>query len=271
MKFGFDRIIIMALALASAAFIARGAEKDTVSLAEEGEELEAEAISMATTMLERYTGWEKATFEGKVRCDRLPISPMVKIYAERNKLLQVSVRVPILGEVGRLKITPDSCLIVNKLKKTYCSESISDLTRQYPGLVNDIQSLLLGRVVILGVGELDTSNLRHIKMKPVESDKWIILPKNQIFEGKVSYGYVILPNGRTSVLYGMMEGTDNNVTVEYTYPGNTMNMKLTTHTPKGNVEVTLDFTSVRWGGTPMPGVNLSKYKQVGIRQLLSGM
>ena len=70
-------------------------------------------------IIDSYMPWQSAEFSGKLKTDKLPVSPNVKIYMVRDSLLQISVRAPLLGEVGRLNLTHDEVLVVNKMKKIY--------------------------------------------------------------------------------------------------------------------------------------------------------
>ena len=50
-----------------------------------------------------YDDWKTVTLSGKLHIDGLPISPSAKIYMERGKKLVISLRAPLLGEVGTLE------------------------------------------------------------------------------------------------------------------------------------------------------------------------
>ncbi len=56
-------------------------------------------------------------------------------------------------------------LVVNKLAKTYAREPVQRLLEFYPYFIGDVQSLLLGRIIILGAGELDLHNASMVKIE----------------------------------------------------------------------------------------------------------
>ena len=65
----------------------------------------------------------------------------------------------------RADVDTDSVLVVNKLAKTYAREPVQRLLEFYPYFIGDVQSLLLGRIIILGAGELDLHNALNGKIR----------------------------------------------------------------------------------------------------------
>lgn len=234
-------------------------------------QLDEKVINIVNTILNRYGDWKSVTFNGKIRSSKLPVSPSLRIYAERDSLIQLSLRAPILGEVGRVEITPREFLAVNKYNKTYCRETAENIMNIYPGLIGDIQSLLLGRMVVLGSGELSQQNLPLVDFSPSSDGEWVMVPKEQLADGKLRYGYVILPNGRTRTFYGEMSDTDN-VQIEYGYQDGTMSMGVEVKAKGRSTTATLDFSSVKWGGNRMTPVSLvNGYRQTGIREFIKNV
>lgn len=232
------------------------------------EEVEAEA--MAQAILNRYVPWKNAEFSGRIRlAANLPVTPSIKLYLERDSLIQISIRAAFLGELGRIEITPTTFLAVNKYNRNYCRESTTNVINSYPDFISDIQSLLLGRIVLLGKGELNPDNLGDVILQKTDDGEWILFPADlQEASGKAAYGYVVMPNGRTGSLYATLEGRPENVLLQYIYQGSGMALGINVTTPKKQVTATLDFDTVRWGGTPMSPVNLSSYQKLGIQEFV---
>lgn len=228
----------------------------------------SERLEVINSILSHYSAWNNATFNGKIISDKLPVKPGVRIYAERDRLLEISLRAPLLGEVGRIRITPEEILLVNKWKKTYVRESASDASSLYPGILGDIQSLLLGRIVILGSGELSLKNFNEVECVAA-NDGWVIVPPSLGALG-VGYGYVVAENGRTSALYGGMRGRNESLLLEYSYPGSSIDIGILWKAKK-EFRATLSFSSVRWGGEPMGEVNVSKYTRMSIREFIKNI
>lgn len=102
-----------------------------------------------------YGEWTTLKTQGKVTLGgSSPFSSAMQITMVRGKSVNVSLR-PLLGiEMGRIYITGDSVVIVNKVEKYYIAESLSLLTGGVPLNINDMQDLLLARMFELGNGTI---------------------------------------------------------------------------------------------------------------------
>lgn len=235
-------------------------------------ELDDEALEIVNKILNGYTDWKSASFTGKLRTGmlKLPVSPTVKIYMEKGELLQLSVSAPFIGEVGRAEITPSEVLVVNKYKKTYVRESAEAAMSRDRGLLGEVQSLLLGRIVILGKGELSIGLLKDVLFERENNGEWIVVPDSEGEEASgLQYGYVVNANGRTQVLYGMMQGRTETATLTYDYSGGGMELGLDLQLPKKRIEGQLDFSSVKWGGNRMSSINLDRYQKVTFSEFVT--
>ena len=235
-------------------------------------ELDDEALEIVNKILNGYTDWKSASFTGKLRTGmlKLPVSPTVKIYMEKGELLQLSVSAPFIGEVGRAEITPSEVLVVNKYKKTYVRESAEAAMSRDRGLLGEVQSLLLGRIVILGKGELSMGLLKDVLFERENNGEWIVVPDSEGEEASgLQYGYVVNANGRTQVLYGMMQGRTETATLMYDYAGGGMTLGLDLQLPKKRIEGQLDFSSVKWGGNRMSSINLDRYQKVTFSEFVT--
>lgn len=279
------RGIIIAIMAAAIAFVpAYGAKKARKTSGEKARqeqtgntpvqsalELDEEALEIVNKILNGYTEWQSASFTGKLRTSmlKLPVSPTVKIYMEKGELLQLSVSAPFIGEVGRAEITPSEVLVVNKYKKTYVRESAEAAMSRDRGLLDEVQSLLLGRIVILGKGELNMGLLKDVLFERENNGEWIVVPNLEGEESALQYGYVVNSNGRTQVLYGMMQGRTETATLTYDYAGGGMELGLDLQLPKKRIEGQLDFSSVKWGGNRMSSINLDRYQKVTFSEFVT--
>lgn len=234
-------------------------------------ELDEEALEIVNKILNGYTEWQSASFTGKLRTSmlKLPVSPTVRIYMEKGELIQLSVSAPFIGEVGRAEITPSEVLVVNKYKKTYVRESAEAAMSRDHGLLDQVQSLLLGRIVILGKGELSMGLLKDVQFERENNGEWIVVPNREGEESGLQYGYVVNANGRTQVLYGMMQGRTETATLTYDYAGGGMTLGLDLQLPKKRIEGQLDFSSVKWGGNRMSSINLDRYQKVTFSEFVT--
>lgn len=189
-----------------------------------------------------YPKWETAELSGKLKLKSLPLSPTIKIYMQNREVLILSARAPLVGEAVRVELDRDSLLIVNKLNNTYCLESADKLQEIYPSLCGEVQSLLLGRVVIPSKGELSEDNVLLADIETLANGTKKISPKLENFPVDVIMDYILTPDGKLKNL-GLAMDTKKLFSLDYNWKGNDgCDMKATV-TKKGApyvVELNLD-------------------------------
>lgn len=219
-----------------------------------------------------YIPWESAEFSGKLKSDMLPLSPTVKIFMERDSLLQISLRAPLVGEVGRVSVTPAEIVCVNKMKRVYCQESSEKLMELYPSIIADLQNLLLARVTLLGEGGLTEENATMFDVDEDGEGHWLLIP--QIDRGVVpfNYGYIVGANSRTLAMMGAIPGKGS-LELTYSYPGNgmTLNFELIKPGKSKNYGGALEFNSVKWGGSRMTDLKLGAYNKVSLKEFFGSL
>lgn len=215
-----------------------------------------------------YDDWKDVVFSGKLSIKKLPVSPSVRIYMVRDSLIQISARVPLLGEVGRLSLTRDKLLIVNKHRKTYCEEDAGNLLELYPSAISDIQALLLARVVVFGQGELNPSLSESVEVQEMENGNFIILPHTEPGVVPFNYGYVVSPALRTLAALFNVAGKAS-LELRYGYKDRGLQIDALYDNMKGKrTEVDLDFSSVKWGGSELPPVKTGGYRKLGLKEFI---
>ncbi|MDE6006141.1 MAG: DUF4292 domain-containing protein [Muribaculaceae bacterium] len=217
-----------------------------------------------------YMPWQSVTFSGKVKTEKLPVSPNVKIFMERDSLIQISVRVPLLGEVGRIDINTRQITAVNKLKRIYAQEPTQKLLEIYPGIFGDIQSLLLARVVVLGQGELRPEYAGIIEVEDDREGGWMLLPSTEDALLNYSYGYLIGSGGRMRALIANLPGKFS-LELEYSYLNGGMQIAVDADVKGKHTIADIDFNSVKWGGTAFQPLKLVNYRKVGIKEFISSL
>lgn len=218
-----------------------------------------------------YIPWTSAEFSGKLNCDLLPLSPTVKMYMECDTLLQISVRAPLVGEVGRLELTPSRFMVVNKMKRTYCSEDAAKLLEIYPGLIRDLQSLFLARVVVFGSGPLAYDNVARVEIEEDREGGWMLIPETGGNALDIRYGYLVGAGSRTRALVANIAGKgDLEVRYDYRNRGEQMDIRFDNGRKKP-FEARFDFSSVRWGGTAMTPIKLDNYQRLSVKELMRSL
>lgn len=212
-----------------------------------------------------YPSWHNVEFSGKISADKLPIKPTIKIYMLRDSLIQLSARVPLMGEVARVTVTPTTISLVNKYKKTYCEEDASNLMDFYPSGLSDLQSFLLARAVVLGKGEINGPVSELADVNRLDNGNITIIPFTEPGIVPFSYGYLLSPSLRTLATLVNIAGKAS-LELQYKYEERGMQIDALYDNMKGKkVNVKLDFNTVKWGGREMPAVKTSGFTKLGFK------
>lgn len=219
-------------------------------------------------LISTYSEWENAQFSGKLVSDKLPVSPGIKIYMQRDSLLQLSVRVPLMGEVGRLELTKERLLLINKMNKVYCEEDTEHLNEIDPFFIEEIQSLLLGRVVVPGQGVLNSRNAGAFKVDEMENGGFLLYPDGVSSVIPYDFGYMIGGNSR---ILAILLSVDKKMSVEMRYGYKNRGEQIEVMFDFKNMKVSagLNFESVKWGGTPMSPLKTGGYEKVSLKKFFS--
>ena len=168
-------------------------------------------------VLPGYEPWIVTTINGKLKLKGLPISPSIRIFMQKDALIEISVKVPFMGEVGRITVTPDSVTGVNKMNKTYTTANIRDFLRFYPGGMADVQNLILGRIVMPGLGLLSEETAPYVDIYNTQAGLAIVPNAEYAIDG-FEYGYItdlaFIPQ---TLLVIPDNGTDAEAVVDYSY------------------------------------------------------
>lgn len=139
----------------------------------------------------RYTPWNKVTASGRLSSPLLPISVNAKLYMEKDKLTQISLSVAFVGEVARIEIDDKEVLIVNKAGGKYIRWPMDKFRELYPGGQSELQSLLLGRVSLLGRGQLTKNDSSRLEIYDTYPQYWALLPNSDFQQPGLVYLYSV--------------------------------------------------------------------------------
>lgn len=260
--------IVLCLGIGTWFIPSYGAELNSTAQLNQNEPLMNPVISEIVTS---YQPWHSVEFNGKLKYDILPVSPTLKIFMVSDSLLQISARVPLLGEVGRVSLSKTEITLVNKLKRNYCQEPAQNLLELYPELLSDLQGLLLARIVILGAGQLSSNNPENISVENDGEGGWMLIPPTSN-DGLVSlnYGYLVGPSYRTMAFLANIP-EKGSLQILYSYANRGMKMNIGLDRVKSQTDIELDFNSVKWGGTEMAPLKLNNYNRVGIKDFIKSL
>lgn len=268
---------LTAIMLFCTIFCAQAQNSDNITLVKDPE-------AVVDSIVRNYTDWETVELNGKLRMDKLPLTPSIRMFMRKGEEISISVRASILGEVGRIRIWGDSILAVNKMKRVFALESLDRIQSFYPSVIPELQSLLLGRVVVFGYGELAQTNQHQLDiydLLPAETENLeIINPADSLWSiensievgsiGDVDYRYDLFKDGRiTEFIVGLYDH-DISLGMDFGYSGNKTSMAIKLQDgDKVKFDAAMEFDKPNWECSPIAPLKLnSKYRQVAISQFL---
>lgn len=215
--------------------------------------------------------WQQVSLSGKFKMGGLPLSPTVKIFMERDSSIMLSLRAPLMGEVGRAEIAGDTILVVNKMKKTYVKEPIEKALAYYPGTLTDLQDLLLGRVVIPGYGLLGEEISGKVELFPEEDGQYSLIPGEEAQLETFNYGYLI--DAENSLTKGMVvvpvDKPDIYVSLTYGHHGDGYDIDFMYKSPKKIYMATLQLDAPNWDGTPIDPIKINqRYRRMTFKEFM---
>ncbi|MDE6717205.1 MAG: DUF4292 domain-containing protein [Muribaculaceae bacterium] len=222
--------------------------------------------------LGKYTDWTSARVNGKLKESSLPVNPSLKIYMKRGTDLTLSASAVFVGEVFRLELTKDSLFIVNKLKKEYCKESGEKLKEIYPTLCEELQSLLLGRMIVPGSGPLSESNISKVEIT-MENEMRKVAPSLGDLPIAPSAFYMLDSQGRITDLVVEGESGRRIFAMDYDWKGDGGVDLTAVVSKKGKpMEIEIDLDKPQWGAQPLSPFKLGGgYKRVSLKDFLKSV
>lgn len=232
--------------------------------------------------------WETATLKGKLKMQGLPLSPNVKIFLKKDSLVSISLTAPLLGEVGRLDLTPDSVLVVNKMSKTYWALSEDQLPEKVAtkivntgddsntenltsgkgslgviGGIKNVQDLLLANFFLPGI-DLQEVELDEVIDIYADGDQLNVVPKGEAEIEGVKYGFVIDQYFKPLMLIVIPEVREGlEVDAFYTYGLQGYDLRFVYQDKNKGLEATLELKNPEYkGDAPKPVVLGRNYRRV---------
>lgn len=242
------------------------AQDDLESAPIEGKAKEA----LIDSITDGYFDWASISMSGKVSGNMFPFSPTVKIYMEKDELLIISCSVFLMGEVGRIEIDRNQTLVINKMSGKYTTVETALMESMCPGGLSAIQNLLLGRVAILGEGELNAENAADVDIYEVEPSLLMLVPDQDFEATGYIYFYFIDRISKFTDRFVVMnvDLTDVLADLNYSYTAKEITLNGATELNGRQVEMTLKLNQPDVKTKAINRQDISKLKKVGVRDIL---
>lgn len=248
-----------------------GMSRELVAAGTNVEALSAsDACKIATRVAGSYTPWQEVSLDGKLQMDALPLSPSVKLYMQKNELIIISLRVPLMGELGRVEITADSLLMVNKLKRVYAAESTVKYLGRVGADISNLQDLFLGRVFLLNAGTLSAATAPLVDVSAGAGDTWIVTPRQGIPEAE--YGFTLYADGKMLMACAFTPDGQYYASAEYDYKDKSRLMDMQFKSGQKGLEFALSFNNPDYSPNKLDRVTINKkWKKVDVSQWLKSL
>lgn len=201
-----------------------------------------EKTLVVDSIVSHWQEWESIGISGKFKMAGLPLNPGVKIFMQRDSSIFISLRAPLLGEVGRAEIADSTILVVNKMNKTYVEEPIDKALAYYPGGVSDLQDLILGRLVIPGYGLLNHELADKVDIYHENNGTFTLVATRETAIPGFNYGYMLTPEWLTGAMMVLPVGhPDIAVVLSYEYFQKGYDIDFVYQSEKKNYRATLEL------------------------------
>lgn len=239
-------------------------------------------------LLPEYEPWEVVSIEGKLKMQGLPLTPSLKIFMQRDSLVDISLRAAFMGEVGKLVLTTDSVKVINKMKKTYTvvnlqrpeteskeeteeeTEENTEKRKWYDVLgVKEVQELLLGHFFLAGV-DIEESEPEDVMEVLYADEQLTVVPLGPALIEGVRYGYVVDESFRPMMLVILPEGdTETEVDVMYNFANlQGYTLQFLYKDAKRRMEMTMELKNPEYKGEAPKEVDLRKFKRLGFEEFM---
>lgn len=206
---------------------------------------------------------------GKLSSPMLPVTASLKIYMEKDRLTVIAVSAPLIGEVARIEIDPNEALIVNKMKNTYTTVEMERIEPVCPGGLSALQNMLLGRINILGKGELNKKNSADLNIYDTGTS-WTLLPEQDLENADFVYLYTLTKSPlQLERMIVITESGFGEAECDYVWGKKDLTLNLTVDMGGKAMEASVKLNEPDSKTKKMERIQLnSKYKRVDARGIL---
>lgn len=206
-----------------------------------------QAEKVLSEIAKTYSNWGKVELNGKLSLDILPLKASLKIYMQKDKEILISVRAPFIGEAARIEIDTDSLTAVNRLKNQYCTIGTDYVEQAWPGIIPDLQSLLLGRAFLWKNGQISKRMYDAFEVYD-DVDKYMVVPNSDRLPALFGYGFGINPDYSLESMVGQMGSDEHMVVFNYTWPGDKkMDIEINAMLGSRTYDAYLSLDAPKWG------------------------
>lgn len=138
----------------------------------------------------------KIKVDAKVGEKLISLNGSLKI--KKDEVIQLSFQAPIIGiEMGKLEITPDYILVIDRYHKQYVKAPISELTARAKTNLDfyDLQALFTNQIFLPGVKDVSRKTLEKFDLNSVVADQSTTLT---LSDKQLKYVFSLITSGDLS-------------------------------------------------------------------------
>lgn len=216
------------------------------------------------------TEWEVVSIDGKLRMEGLPLSPTVKIFMQKDSLIDISLRAPFIGEAGRLIVTPDSAIVINKMKKVWATVPFSDVPNAPVTFgIEMLQEMILGHFFLPGIDVEAVDLDDYVDVYYGEEGQYNIIPKGEAEIPGIKYGFVVDEEFNPLMLVVLPEEKEMEIDLMYTYKSKGYDIQANYYDDSRSLEALLELKDPEWkGAAPKGMVPDKKYRKVSLSDFM---
>ncbi|MCC8147322.1 MAG: DUF4292 domain-containing protein [Bacteroidales bacterium] len=218
----------------------------------------------------------KFTVKGGNKSKEVSVDAQLRI--RKNEVIQLSLRVPILGtEAFKVLITPDKVIIIDRINKQYLEESMQSIKMKVPLDFDyySLEAMLTNQLFIAGKKEVTARDFNSFRV--MENDYEVKISNTD--RQNIQYAFTSNYTNRIQETQMSQERLKANLLCDYTDWGLTSNkkdfpmlMKFSLSIPDKSYNVNLAFRSVDVNSTFNVDYRIpDKYKQITLQQVINLM
>lgn len=152
----------------------------------------------------------KGSIEMKTGSSSTKLSAQYKII--KDSIIQVSVLAPLIKtEVLRINFTPDSIIVLDRYKKQYVAEKITDIKDVIQFNYANLQALLTNRLFLPGANDVSAADFKKYEV----SSTGDVYQLQTADKNKVAYNFAV--DASDHIVSTLIFSKKNNVTIQWSY------------------------------------------------------
>ena len=266
---------IFFILLLTMTFNACKSPKESLQISLEKKEKEERILNLTqhAVLFDTFSGPLKMSFKTGEKGKTTSVEAQMKI--KKDEAIEISLRAPIIGmEVGKMSVTPERIIIIDRINKQYFTETMSRLQDVAPFDFDfySLQALFTNQLFIAGKPVITEEDFNSFSLK---EDEFLVFLNNKDSQG-INYDFVSDYTNRIQRTEMYKNKNNVNMVWEYENFGLASNnrlfpllMNMNLSLPNDTVEMRFSFNKIDINTPFTPATSIpEKYRQVTLEQIM---